>query len=251
MLSSILWSSLFFLNLGQVQDPQPDGSTSSYYKIESIHLPTGFDDNDDAEVVVTGEFPNDCWKIEVVEKKQTDDGFDLKLKARKWQAFCADKMSPFLKKVSLGYLKKGIYSISNDGQKVGSLGVRAAKFKTEDDYQYANIDSAKIRYVFDKDKQKIEKRFLVIRGEFPNACYQLAKNPPVDLLSESSLGLIEILPVIERSDRLSKNCGEPVEFEEPILLPDHLNGKMLFYIRNESSHEENSIAKFFRLQSVN
>jgi len=251
MLFSILVFGLSFWNVAQVQEPQPEEYETLYYKVEKIFIPVGFDDNDDVEVIVSGQFPNDCWKVEEVEKTRTKAGYSLKMKARKWKAFCADKMSPFWKKVSLGYLKVGNYIITNEEKNEGTLIVRGAKFKTEDDYQYASVDSVKTRYEFNKETGRIEKRFLVLKGEFPNACYQLAKNPPVDLIRESSEGLIEILPVIEYNKALSQNCSTPIEFEEPIAIPENLSGKFMIYLRTDSDKLENSIAKLIHIQSMN
>jgi len=251
MLSSLIFLSLGFFSTAQLEDQPSPESEALDYKIERIYLPSGFDDNDEVEVIIHGQFPNACWKVDTVEKTEIKGGFDFKMKARKWKAFCADIMTPFTKKVRVGYLKKGSYFILNDGKNEGVLEVRAAQFNTKDDYKYANVESVKVRYDFNKETGKMENRYLVLKGEFPNACYRLAKNPPVDLLRESAEGLIEVLPVIELDKNSSQNCTKPVDFEIPVSIPGYLSGKYLVYVRVESTENENSIAKFIQIQSTN
>lgn len=142
--------------------------------VDRIFVPAGFDDNDNVEVVVHGDFMNSCYRVgrsgakinlekKVIEVWATaldyapENGFE---------ELCLQVTSPFIQTVKLGLLPEGDYDVVLDTPmaKEVSASLTVVKRKTEapDDYLYAPVSNAYI-----DSNVASEKQALVLQGTFP------------------------------------------------------------------------------------
>jgi hypothetical protein len=255
MISSLLIFSVLGTTF-QFESPDPQGPVSELvsYEISDVFLPTGFDDNDEVEVIVVGSFPDAGWQVVEVKTKRENASFDLELFARRFSGLSASVITPFAIPVKLGQLKASEegYSIKAGSKKFGSLIIQEARNKSQrDDYLYAPVDSLRIRYEFDRGTQKLKSRILILQGYFPSACYRFVDQQPIPLIRESRPFLIEILPVMEKMN--ARDCDaeketEPRDFEHEIEIPETVgSGRFLVHVRTLNGMSFN---KLINLQPV-
>ena len=83
--------------------------------VDHVFVPAGFDNNDNIELVVTGEFPNPCYKRNDVKVEVVDDVIDIKVTSIVSQddksTMCAAMVVPFKENVIVGNLQGGDYKI--------------------------------------------------------------------------------------------------------------------------------------------
>lgn len=87
--------------------------------VNDVFVPAGFDSNTDAYVVVSGIFPNGCyrWKKASVNNK-TDFQHEVTSVAEVSQGMCIQVLMPFSKDIHLGKLATGKHTlrfVSGDG----------------------------------------------------------------------------------------------------------------------------------------
>ncbi len=236
-MSALILSAFFGLNLAlQIEDG--NGSRLQTYPIEKLFIPTGFDDNDEIQVIASGSFRDRGWEPVSLEHERVKDGFKLKLIVRKWDGPSASVITPFKKETSLGALRKGDYKFYDENDRdLGTLSIHAAHSQSRDDYLYAPVDSLKVRYEFDPETRALKRRILVLQGYFPNACHQFVENPPVVPVAERSPNLIEVLPVVEDESDKGDPCATVItDFEHEIEIPNSIGGgRFLVHVRTNGN----------------
>lgn len=114
--------------------------------VERVFVPVGFDDNDNAEVVIHGHFSNSCFKVGPATAKVDEATQQISIVARAWRYAdlqCTQMLVPFTQSIKLGTLKKGTYKVFVEGLEtlpVDALGVVAAPGVQADDYLYAPVE---------------------------------------------------------------------------------------------------------------
>ncbi len=87
--------------------------------LSDVFVPGGFDSNSDAYVVVSGIFPNGCYKWKGANKKEIGAfEHEITSMASVSQGMCIQVLVPFTKDVRLGRLSSGSHTLrflSNDG----------------------------------------------------------------------------------------------------------------------------------------
>ena len=136
--------------------------------VDKIYLPHGFDDNDNVELILKGQFPNTCYKTGPVSVDIDKKARKIKINAQSYRAqqtMCADVMISFIQPVHLGILDQGSYSVElagNPNVTPIKLNIELAKHATQDDYLYAPVDTATVA-VGDSDDNNV----LRIEGNYP------------------------------------------------------------------------------------
>ena len=136
--------------------------------VDKIYVPHGFDDNDNVELVLKGQFPNTCYKtgpvsVDIDRKEQK-----IKITAQAYRAqqtMCADVMISFIQPVHLGILDQGTYSVelaASPNVAPIKLNIEAAKHPTQDDYLYAPVDTATVAVDDNGDNEVLR-----IEGSYP------------------------------------------------------------------------------------
>lgn len=135
--------------------------------VEKVFAPLGFDDNDDAEIVVYGHFPNSCYKVGPVKATTDTETKTITVNAQAWKypgASCAMVMAPFLQTIKLGPIAPGQYQIKVDDRPQAEslpLTIAAARTRNPDDYLYAPVEHVEIK----KDANGQKK--VVLEGNYP------------------------------------------------------------------------------------
>ncbi len=85
----------------------------------SAYIPSGFDSRSDAFVVVSGMFPNSCYKIKATKVEHVGTALhEVRAYATVTEGLCLTVMIPYSKEIQLGKLSAGSHEIrvmSGDG----------------------------------------------------------------------------------------------------------------------------------------
>jgi hypothetical protein len=80
--------------------------------VSDVYVPNGFDSNSDAFVVVSGLFPNSCYKIKEVQVKNVDAMTqELTATAEVTEGLCLTVIVPFHHEAQLGKLAMGTHKL--------------------------------------------------------------------------------------------------------------------------------------------
>jgi hypothetical protein len=209
------------------------------FPIRAAFIPDGFDSNDNAQLVIEGEFPNTCYrpstpKVTVDEASRT---ITVEAQAYFYEGFCLQILVPFDQTVDLGILTAGKYSVI---QKVrlggypialGALNVRRATHAGADDYLYAPVSQIFL-------DQSENRHRLVLTGEFTNSCLRLA-----DVKIGVQPKVLVLQPVAELSSRTDCVDGK-FPFQRVVELGDVPHGRYLIHVRTLNGKALNQLADF-------
>lgn len=229
-----------FLTTGIAFAQQP---TEVRWVPDSVFTPSGFDDNDNAQIVIDGSLPNSCYRagptdISVDSQNKVIHILD---KAYLYQGgYCLMTLVPYTKTLSLGVLAAGKYRIEFEDSRgeVSSLGfirIMISDNPGPDSQLYAPITEA-----FLENRMNRSKPVLVMRGYFSNTCIEMGQVKAI----RNEPDVIEVLPLIKTTpgpDCRSKQV--PFEYRFPIqaaLLPEK-SGKYLIHIRSLNGQSINLV----------
>lgn len=213
--------------------------------IEKIFIPAGFDDNDNVEVVLHGNFPDTCHQIGKAEAKINPLTKEVKVVATSFRypgKFCIQSITPFIQTLSLGIMTEGKYKVElvNDKEVQNSLDISRRKTESPDDYLYATVENAYIEVNEQSGKQALK-----IQGHFPMffvGCMVLkevrAYRDPVDVLV--------VLPIADIVN--DEQCDEQPSdrsFEYTQGLAETFKGEGLLHVRTLNG---NSLNRFIDIQ---
>ncbi len=123
--------------------------------VDHLYVPSGFDNNDNVELVVTGYFPNPCYGRNKVNAKIQGDVINVRVTAlvrqdEKAEA-CAAMVVPFKEVIPVGNLQGGDYKIivnSNTRFELqDNLKVAEAASQNQDDHIYAVVDYIELGFM--------------------------------------------------------------------------------------------------------
>jgi len=202
--------------------------------IENVFIPMGFDSNDNAEVVISGTFPNSCYKM-----GKTTHGFNevekniyIKVSAYHIKSdYCLTMNIPFLQVVPLGTLGAAKYPIIVNDVINTEIPIAEADLETRDDFVYASVYG-----IVQKGARTFE-----IQAVTPNACYEISK---VDVRYESK-NVVTILPImtkLEGCDELENT--KAVSQLKQVELSADLKGKTLVHVRTLNGGSINQVVDF-------
>lgn len=143
----------------------PHGITSP---VEKIFIPDGFDDNDNVEVVLQGSFPSTCYKVGKTSSVVNTDAKVIEITATSYkydgESRCNEVEVPFIQKVKLGVLEKGVYKIHvrDVPAAAGVLPVASRHTEAPDDYHYAPVANVVVTKDLESSRQMV-----VLEGHFP------------------------------------------------------------------------------------
>lgn len=141
--------------------------------VDHLYIPSGFDSNDNIEVVITGFLPNLCHKNPSAKVNFTGGDINVEVTSLYYDEsnpFCPEMVVPFTLPVSLGVLDSGEYKIAvnanNQKSKTGRLVVQESVSNAIDNYHYA--------YVSNVLKKEGSHR-IHLKGYNPSDCFVLDK----------------------------------------------------------------------------
>ena len=119
---AVLSSSVAFAapsSVRALEDAQPPKERELTVGVNDAFIPGGFDSNSDSNVVVSGLFPNGCYRWSRAEVTKGEGNVtEIFTKAKVRSGMCLMVLIPFSNEVNLGRLQKGtnvLRFMSNDG----------------------------------------------------------------------------------------------------------------------------------------
>lgn len=191
--------------------------------VDHLYVPTGFDNNDNIEMFVTGEFANSCYSRNKVEVKINNDLIDVKVTAmvnKDSNRNCEDLKIPYMENITLGSLQAGKYKVRVNNTLSDQLNVAEARSSSVDDYIYAPVDYVDLGFTGGINGEV----FLVGRA---SDCLTFDR---VELISNNK-DTLSVLPIMKV---VSKNCAsERNNFSIPVKFKPHLfaNKNVLLFVK--------------------
>jgi hypothetical protein len=213
---------------------EPAEPTKVGIPLTTAYIPGGFDNNDRAQLVVEGYFPNTCYRVGPYEKHLDTTANELTVRqtAYKYAGNCLMMIVPFSQTIQVGILKASTYKVKDaeNGAELGSLPIQTAKNSGPDDYVYANVNQAYVGVV-DGNKKSI-----VLQGELPGDCWSIKeKRVLVD-----GKNVITVLPIIEKVRET--NCNDyRLPFITTAEIPNVPAGRYLLHVRSLSGAAVNQL----------
>ncbi len=190
----------------------------------TVHVPKGFDANDDVEIIVTGAVPDSCHKRPTGQAKILDSKVIIDMKATKVtgpDVVCIKALVPYVVPVPLGKLNQGSYTVAiNAGQKsekTGALYVEAAGSDSIDNFTYANIT-----HITKSD----DKTALYLEGAHPSGCMEIDR---VELVTNDKADTITVLPIVKQISFPCDYMMKPFTVTVPVPNPERQG--IIYHVR--------------------
>lgn len=225
-------------------DPLPKPELTAWAP-RAIFTPMGFDDNDNAQVVVAGVLPNTCHKVapSVVTVDSKKRKITIEDRAYVYStSWCAMVTIPYTKTIELGLVKPGKYTVEavvapGKTKSMGTLPIGSATTASPDEYLYAPVSDALLA---EKNESVVE---LVLQGEYSSPCMRMKE---VRVVHNAS-NVLEILPIAEMMS--AEACSAPndgraqiIPFEERVVIKDKLpRGPILIHVRSLNGQSLNRV----------
>lgn len=202
--------------------------------IEHVFIPQGFDDNDNAEVIIQGRFSNACMKTGPVEKQidSTNKTITLTPKMYVYEGdFCAQVIVPFIQRVTFGHLTEGRWTIKlaeNQNIQIQDLNIRRAVTAAPDDYLYAPVDEVVLLPGQLGSRQK-----LVVSGNWPvspsEICFELREVRAA--LGPDNTLVVQPIAEIKAVGQCSSQTSRQRVFQGSVILDKPLLNDSLVHVR--------------------
>ncbi len=210
------------------------GPVSVLAPVDDLFIPIGFDSNDSAEIIVTGHFPNLCYKSP--QTKVVFDGkkINVTVEALRYQddTICAEIIVPFIETVSLGILNKGKYDIivnvNTPWEKEQELEINESTSNSIDDFIYANVEFV---------EKTLTSRTVILRGHNPSDCLVLDE---IEVVS-NKLDTYSILPKMKRISDFCPMKMVPFSYELEVPKEGLNKDIILLHVRVMDGKSVNSI----------
>ena len=193
---------------------------------DSVFVPTGFDDNDNSQIVLDGEFPSTCFRVMDTKVKvdKTKKVIEVTDKALYYKGqTCMDMQVSYFKSIQLGILASGSYSVKVKEaggvfKHMAILNVGKAAIASPDNFVYAPVDEAHL------DLTGVVPR-VVVSGIFRKSCLKF-QGIRVKVTGQ----VVEVLPIVEEDGSI---CGDAIQsFEESKEVPGLPSGRVLLHVRS-------------------
>ncbi len=207
---------------------------------ENVFTPMGFDDNDNAQLVLFGNLSDTCHKTGPVTAVVSNVQKSITVRDSVYvysSGWCADVLTPYLEVVNLGMLAQGDYLVvaeKPDGtfKSMATLPITLARRSSPDDYLYAPVDHLHVARLSGTESSEI-----VLSGVFHNTCMVL-KDTKVTYRQNN---VIEVLPIAAMA---ASGCKpEARTFETTVKLNPTLHGRTLIHVRSLNGQSLNQVVE--------
>ena len=193
--------------------------------VDHVFTPSGFDSNDNTEIVVTGFLPNLCYKVPKSTVSVKAGKISVSVKAIVNQAgmgFCADVIVPFIEYVNIGTLDKGQYQIvvneKSNWEKKSNITITEATSRNIDEAVYANVSEIATP---DEGSRKV-----ILKGYNPSDCFQLKEI----VILDNGVDTYSVLPIMKQVKTFCPKKMMPFAYEFQV--PEKLDAaKILLHVR--------------------
>jgi hypothetical protein len=196
---------------------------------DHVYAPMGFDDNDNAQIVLDGELSDTCYKLGPTEFVVNPSNHTIVLKQQSYYypgAWCDPVHIPYVQTVNLGILPAGKYQILVE-QPNGSflshaeLPVALSTSLNPDDFLYAPVSNTFLKPTLTESLS----HELVLSGIFSTSCMHF-KDVKLHVRSNQ---VIEVMPIVEMTKGACAQMTLP--FEKTVSLENVPHGRYLLHIR--------------------
>lgn len=195
-----------------------------------VFAPVGFDNNDNAQIVLDGVFPNTCYKVADADVKIDKKRFKIEVREKALYykgSVCLYMLVPYFKTLNLGVLAEGQYQIrvrQSDGRlvKAGRLEVARSTIASADDYLYAPVEEMSLDRTGGIP-------VLNLRGTFTNSCLRI-KEVKVSVQTSPN-NVVVVQPIAEEYDDERPCVSTPVPFTTSVALKGIPAGRTLVHVR--------------------
>lgn len=200
--------------------------------VEKMYIPSGFDDNDDFQLVVSGTLPDTCHKIAHVDvtQKPEDSSINVVQWGRRTDGLCLPMSVPFSNEVIVGRLQAGNYTLTSPGSDSRSVNIAEAGTDSQDDSIYAPVRSVVV------GRLQSTSYSITMVGDLPNDCFSWSETKILD-----QGDVFVLLPILSYTD--NGNCSQnPVSFEKNVEISNQLSvGRYLLHVRSMSGKALNKM----------
>lgn len=204
--------------------------------VDHLFVPNGFDNNDNVEVVVTGNFPNTCYSRNKVDVVVKDENINVTVTSlvngHEQKDVCDDKIEiPFMENVTIGNLQAGNYKINVNNKLQENLNVEIASSRSVDSHLYALINYIELGFTGGLSGDA------VLVGRIQESCLNLDS---VEYLSNGK-DTLSILPIMKK---VSDECtGERKYLEVPVKFKPRAfsSDKVLLFVRTMDGKSVSSL----------
>ncbi|MEO5667438.1 MAG: hypothetical protein ABIR96_05215 [Bdellovibrionota bacterium] len=202
--------------------------------VTATYIPKGFDSNDNAQIVVSGAYPNSCYKMGPTHVNDDKETHRVSIDVNAYytsSSYCLMLYIPFTQTIDLGVLPAANYELEINKLNTQTLPVSVATRDQSDDYLYATI----INVV------RLSRDTFELRGILPSSCSQIAE---VRVIEEVG-NVLTVLPIV----RFVPGC-EPkedptqLEFAVNFKTRSDLSGSKLIYVRSLNGASVSQVANF-------
>ncbi len=209
--------------------------------VQKVHIPYGFDDNDNVDVLVQGVLEDSCKRIgrtsyEIDNEKKIVNISVTTYDYKAQDVICFDMVNPFLVQIRIGLLEQGHYNfVVNGKQKVAETVISKSTTQLPDAHLYAPVSDADLR-LNEKGEQVV-----VLKGEFQ----RMAKLTDCMVMKEiqtyrSPEDVLVVLPIAEiASDERCQNYSHNFKLEHALGKDMLVKGEVLLHVRVASGHSLN------------
>lgn len=187
-----------------------------------VFAPVGFDDNDEAEVVVDGYLPDTCYRLAKteVETVPSENRIIVRQWARRFPGVCLQVILPYTVEARIGQLPAGDFAIEAGGVTVERLAIKPASNPGPDDHLYAPVDTARIETL-------PSGTWVTLEGRFTNTCMTWDE---IQVINSGKT--IEVLPIVAMRDGSDCTATE-TPFSRRVQLPQTLTeGRHVVHVRS-------------------
>jgi len=221
---------------------------------DKVFAPTGFDDNDNAQIVLSGAYPNSCYKVGQVSAAVDEVTRKIRVRNEAYHydsSWCLMVMVPWSQTVNLGMVSPGDYEVEfeqEDGVAVANekLGVSKATSSAGDEFLYAIVDEVSVETA-EKPAEGItthatvrtDAKAITIAGHLPSSC---AKLKEVKVIHKNK-DVFELLPIVEVPENLM--CQPMLRpFKTRVDLGAATKGEALVHVRSLNGQAINRVVRF-------
>lgn len=191
---------------------------------KDIHVPEGFDSNDNVEVIITGNLPNTCYRRPQAHTKLEEGRINIDVKAIKLEGpevNCIMALVPYMISVPLGQLSEGNYAIminpGSNGEKGTKIKVDRSNSNSIDDHTYANVTGV---------KRIANSNYIILTGYHPSSCMSIEN---VQVIGNEAGDTVSVLPIIRQTQPICDR--QVVQFEQKVEIPQLAKKDVLIHVR--------------------
>lgn len=210
--------------------------------VEKVFLPTGFDNNDNTEIILHGEFPNSCYKVghSSYSVDKENKVINVSLTAYEYRSnFCIQVLTPYVESIKVGVLPAGQYKVNVAGSDIKeSIRIGQSIVSSPDSYLYAQVTNASLINIRGLDGASMQK--VEIEGEYPYTFVGCAVMERVEVFHVRD-DILEVLPIL----KLLEGGDECIRHSNDFLIQADVSSEMfgegLLHVRSASGNSFNRV----------